>query len=137
MGSSRPLIDDAVRALFPGRTDEEIERFHARAKQLESEQAKTKLLGTDLHLGSIARNLGWDAVKEYLRASVGTDTLDAEDISRISEACGFWYKLEAVELYSALFGSAAEASKKTAKHRDKAIKALSSQVTDYDVDAEA
>ena len=122
--TKKPLIDDEVRRNFPGRTDEEIERFYNNALEAAKDDRPT-LLSTDLHLASIVRNCGWQALKEYLELTTGSADLDAEDIIAITQACAYWRTLDNAELYSALFGAASEATnKKTITARKKGIAKL-------------
>ena len=67
------LINDEVRRFFPGQTDEQIRQFYETAKA--AEVTKESIFESDLSHARIIDALGWDAFKEYMRITTGTDYL--------------------------------------------------------------
>lgn len=131
-----PRIDDSVRAAFPGWSDAQIEEFHdlAKAAEEESEALRITIAGSDIGLAMVACELGWDALLCFLDACEGSHLLDAEDIMTIAHAARYLRINENINLYHALYGSAAEAtSKKTSSARKKTLKALEAPLEVFDV----
>lgn len=120
------LIDDEVRKSFPGFTDEEILKFYGAGKAAEAEVQQ--ILGSDLSHARIIRELGWDAFLGYLRETTGTDALQDDDYVALAEAVSFLREIENTSLYAAIYGAAAEASRKTTSARKKSYEALTAQL---------
>lgn len=119
-----PLIDDKVRAAFPGLSDEEIEDFYRVADSIRVK--RVPITETDLGLAMISRELGWQALKDYLEAVTGDSKLSADDIATVAHAASYTSRIERLELYSAIYGASSEASsKKTVNARKKSLKQLS------------
>lgn len=119
------LIDDEVRRSFPGLTDEQIYEFYLVAKNAEQLVDTVEIFESDLSHARIVRELGWEAFKEYLRITTGTDELDDVDIVALTQAVAYVRELENVTLYAAIYGAAGEASnKKTVTSRKDNMKKL-------------
>lgn len=119
------LIDDEVRRSFPGYSDEKIYEFYLVAKNAEQLVDTVQIFESDLSHARIIRELGWEAFKEYLRITTGTDELDDVDIVALTQAVAYVRELENVTLYAAIYGAAAEASnKKTVSNRKDNYKKL-------------
>lgn len=127
------LIDAEVRSKFPGLSDAEILDFFELSKKAEEiENSLPTILATDLELAMVVREFGWDGLRAYLTASVGTSELDANDILSIMNACRFLRANEKAELYAAIYGSASEASsKKTVTARQKGLKMLTDSINSF------
>lgn len=127
-----PLIDDKVRAAFPGLSDAQILEFYEVAKAAQTQ--KIEITQTDLGLAMIAQELGWSALKEYLYLATGDKSISAMDIVSISQAAAFRTKLRTNELYSALYGSSSEVtSRKTVNARKKGLKDLTGSIDLFEV----
>lgn len=119
------LIDDEVRRSFPGYSDEKIYEFYLVAKNAEQLVDTVEIFESDLSHARIIRELGWEAFKEYLRITTGTDELDDVDIVALTQAVAYVRELENVTLYAAIYGAAGEASnKKTVSNRKDNYKKL-------------
>jgi hypothetical protein len=126
------LIDDEVRKSFPGLTDEEIYKFYVTAKNFEV--ILPSLFESDISHARIIRELGWDAFKEYLMITTGTDILDDDDIVQLTIAASYLREIENTTLYAAIYGAASEAtSKKTSASRKESYKSLTSQVNNFEI----
>lgn len=127
------LIDDEVRKSFPGKTDKEIYEFYVLAKSIKTKE-KPFILESDLSHARIIRELGWQAFKEYLFEVTGGDHLEPDDFVALTNACTYLSEIENVVLYSALYGSAAEAtSKKTVSARKKSFENVSAQIHSFEI----
>lgn len=127
-----PLIDEQVRAAFPGFTDTEIEQFYAVAKRAAA--SSVYVCNTDLQLAIIARELGWEALKEYMYKATGDETISAGDIFSIATACHLLRTSDNATMNAAVYGAAAEATnKKTQAARTKSLKELTSGLKNYTV----
>lgn len=126
------LIDDEVRRSFPGFTDQQIIEFYDLAKS--AEIIRTEIFDSDLSHARIIREIGWLGFKEYLRVSVGSDFLDADDIIALTNALIFIREIDNASSYSAIYGASSEAtSKKTVSARKQSLKQLTSQLENFDV----
>lgn len=127
------LIDDEVRRSFPGWSDEEIREVYLTWKSVDNSD-KTEIFASDLSHARIIRHLGWDAFKEYLFASTGTDQLDADDFIALTEAVAFVRDVENATLYRAIYGSASEMqSKKTATSRNNSFKEIIAPINNVEI----
>lgn len=126
------LIDDEVRRSFPGKTDEEIQAFYDVAISVRPLPAH-EIFESDLSHARIIRELGWDAFKEYLRVTTGTDTLDDGDIVALVEACEFLREIENTSLYAAIYGAASEGHKKTLSARKESFSKLTSSLKNIEI----
>ena len=114
------LINDEVRRFFPGQTDEQIRQFYETAKA--AEVTKESIFESDLSHARIIDALGWDAFKEYMRITTGTDYLEDDDFVALTEAVSFVREIDNRGLYAAIYGAAAEAtSKKTVASRKESL----------------
>jgi len=114
------LINDEVRRFFPGQTDEQIRQFYEIAKA--AEVTKESIFESDLSHARIIDALGWDAFKEYMRITTGTDYLEDDDFVALTEAVSFVREIDNLGLYAAIYGAAAEAtSKKTVASRKESL----------------
>ncbi len=114
------LINDEVRRFFPGQTDEQIRQFYETAKA--AEVTKESIFESDLSHARIIDALGWDAFKEYMRITTGTDYLEDDDFVALTEAVSFVREIDNLGLYAAIYGAAAEAtSKKTVAARKESL----------------
>jgi hypothetical protein len=120
-----PLIDDVVRSRFPGLSDAEIQAFYDAAIEARERNKAIEILETDLGLATIARELGWQALKEYLVSATGSDTLSYDDIFSLAIAANNIRLSENAQSINAMFASASEvSSKKTANARKKSIQSI-------------
>lgn len=127
-----PLIDDKVRAAFPGLTDDEIRQFHAVASKAAA--GVVDVLNVDLNLAIIVRELGWEALKDYLTDATGDCKLSYIDIHAIATASSLLSMSERASIQSAIFGAAGEAtSKKTVAARNKSLKTLTNGLSNFEV----
>lgn len=114
------LINDEVRRFFPGQTDEQIRQFYETAKA--AAVTKESIFESDLSHARIIDALGWDAFKEYMRITTGTDYLEDDDFVALTEAVSFVREIDNLGLYAAIYGAAAEAtSKKTVAARKESL----------------
>jgi hypothetical protein len=82
----------------------------------------------------IARELGWQALKEFLVKDCGSDYLRADDIFSLAIASSCLREHDNAKIIQALFGSASEiTSNKTKRARDKSIKDLMKPLDNYKV----
>lgn len=114
------LINDEVRRFFPGQTDEQIRQFYETATA--AGVTKESIFESDLSHARIIDALGWDAFKEYMRITTGTDYLEDDDFVALTEAVSFVREIDNLGLYAAIYGAAAEAtSKKTVASRKESL----------------
>lgn len=126
-----PLIDNEVRAAFPGLSDAEIEQFYNVAKST-PEEVRTIITGTDLGLAIISQELGWQALKDFLVGCTGDSNLSAVDIQSIANASRYLRLNDDSKLYAAIYGSASEISnKRTASNRKKGLNSLLDEIKSY------
>lgn len=78
-------VTERDRARFPGMTDAQIsDIFAAQDRRREVERARPLIAATDVFLAKIARYLGYDALRDFLRG--GTDEMDAQDFASVVNA---------------------------------------------------
>lgn len=127
------LIDDEVRRSFPGWSDHDILEFYQIAISVKK-TVRPYVLSSDLGHARMIRSLGWTAFKEYLYSLVGTDHLETQDYIALTEAVEYINEIDRISLYSALYGSASEATnKKTVSARKKSHSVLTSRLDRIDV----
>jgi len=127
------LIDDEVRKSFPGWSDQQIYEFWLIAKANVA-APKPQIFESDLSHARIIRELGWQAFKEYLLVTVGTNVLDDEDFVALTNASSFLREIENTSLYMAMYGSASEPqNKKTVSARKKSFGQLTGQLDEFEI----
>lgn len=127
-----PLVDDEVRALFPGFTDEEIQSLYERTEKLSEGSGGIPICETDLRLAIVARELGWEALCAYLVALTGNHRLNADDIYAIAQAATYLRFNDDSTLYKALYGASSEAtSRKTVNARKSGLKHLTKPLANF------
>jgi hypothetical protein len=125
------LIDDEVRASFPGLSDEEIAEFYEAGK-LAAEDHRTPVSSVDCHLAIVCRQLGFDGLRAYLTATTGTCELTSEDLWAISTAGEYLRAASEAALFSSFYGAASEAtSRKTVMARKDGLKSLTLSLSNY------
>jgi hypothetical protein len=122
------IIDDSVRKSFPGWDDEKIRQFYNATISAQEQVEVPRIYESDLSHARIIIELGWDAFLGYMRATTGTDELDDRDYVALAEAVSFLREIEKTSLYAAIYGAAAEASKKTISQRKKSYKDLTGHI---------
>lgn len=128
------LIDDEVRASFPGWTDIEIHDWYVAVKSEQEKRDTPSIYESDISHARIIRELGWDAFKEYLVSVTGTDVLEPDDFVALADASSFLRELENTSLYMAIYGAASEMhSKKTASARNDSYKKLTSTISKIEI----
>lgn len=123
------LIDDEVRASFPHMSDEEIEQFYGKGLLAREANQHIEITETDLGLAMIARELGWQALKEFIHKSIGDENISANDIVSIAYAANYQRQIEQANMYAAIAGFASEVTnKQTVNARKKQMRDLTARL---------
>lgn len=78
-------VTDTDRARFPGMDDAQIASiFAAQTRRREIEARRPLVTAQDAFLAKIARYLGYDALRDFLRG--GTDEMDVQDFASVVAA---------------------------------------------------
>jgi len=130
MVESNQLIDDAVRARFPGLSDDKIREFYEEAEEQNSQEIEIKVFKDTLVYARVLKAFGYQGLKDFL----GFD-LAQNDFLEITKAVEYLNEIDLSRRDNIVMLSSAEtSSRKLAKSRQQVSKTLNEMLDHYKVE---